>query len=81
MDLIDRQQAIEVCKNNGLKWAVEYLKAIPSVEPKGTWKQIINERYGAFYCSRCHSLFTLICGMDKMNYCPYCGARMEKENE
>lgn len=56
---------------------LEMLENLPSTQPKtGRWIPI-NPLLTAARCSECKSAFA-----ERTNYCPHCGARMEKtENE
>ena len=54
----------------------DVLEALPPVQPKqktGHWILLIHELYA---CSECHSKWTM-----KLNYCPYCGAKMIEPQE
>lgn len=52
----------------------EELKKVPSVQPEqktGQW--IPNKHTDTVLCSQCGK-----CNGDEYNYCPHCGAKMEK---
>lgn len=88
-DLISRQAAIEAlsnhyevgnqAQNETVCDCVNIIRELPSAEKHGTW---IDE-FCAYQCSVCH------CHIDeetfddyrKPNYCPNCGARMERSEE
>jgi hypothetical protein len=90
-DLISRQAAIDALgdahfKNYGN--AIMVIQVLPSAEPKkGKWKEqgvFINEQIEEWQEARCsvcrlfHTTpykYTFI----KYAYCPYCGARMDKD--
>ena len=92
-DLIDRQAAIDAipkgeadifencsrCTLLSQEEVVEILERLPSAEQVGRWELVdyLFGRYGggiAFRCTNCGKS-----AYDKSNYCPNCGARMEKD--
>lgn len=89
-DLISRQAAIDtislffdkayiedadVHKND----ALYELNLVPSAEKRGEWIPVTNGR-GGHECNQCHEYApSLQTGEEHLtNYCPHCGARMEK---
>ena len=77
-DLIRRKDAIEVVcelvpiRNDAVEIA-DAIRAIPSAERKGEWKEQHENGHG-FWVGVCSQ-----CGEEKLvdNYCSNCGARME----
>ena len=83
-DLISRQAVIRWVKTecnpygkptldfeSGKKF-IEHLEQMPTAEKKGKWV-LMSDCTGKYYaCSWCGRE-----GYPGMNYCPYCGARME----
>ena len=59
---------------------VTKLEQLPSVSQsqKGYW---INNDNGTMSCSECHTWFSRDCQSKFMNYCGYCGTRMEGNND
>lgn len=81
-DLISRQAAMSAIYNIGAymgrKDAMDTLKALPSAEPVhgewvNEWKGIDGGRMYGACCSVCHAL-----GHSGYNFCPNCGAKMDK---
>lgn len=82
MDLIDREQAIEVAdaiwvvtgdKNVAKVW--QQLQDLPSAEKTGRWEPI-PKMGDAVQCSNCKKYWTWTFNTCKIDYCPNCGARM-----
>lgn len=88
-DLISRQAAIEAmrelpheyntkeqrARTGGIAACQTIIRELPSVHPKtGHWIPI-NPLLTAARCSECKSALA-----EKTNFCPYCGARMESED-
>lgn len=59
---------------------IDDIKELPSVSQlqKGYW---INNDNGIMSCSECHTWFNRDCQSKFMNYCGYCGTRMEGNND
>ena len=77
-DCISREQAIKQC-GFGMTCLhiADCLRKLPPVTPlpkPGRWifDEILDKHY---YCSECKSM-----GVDYWDYCPYCGAKMQKVN-
>lgn len=92
-ELIDRQRAIDVLDTGlwGVKWdkalATAMLKDLPSADRKGHWRGynadnpdwLRTDGSPIFMsCSECNGT-VLNNGSAHWNYCPSCGARMERE--
>lgn len=94
-DLISRQAVLDLCGTN--RYDLPYntgdrrgydegriinmtkLKLLPSVsQSQGHW---INNDNGTMSCSECHTWFSRDCQSKFMNYCGYCGTRMEGNND
>ena len=94
-DLIDRQAAIEAVNNVTSKYipslrfggeeipleVAHALYVLPSVKPerkKAKWENYIAdtgvEHWRVIRCSECEKV-----AIDRYNYCPHCGARMNNE--
>ena len=91
-DLIDRQAAIEIVRVRCARIptmairAMQEIKDLPAEEPerkRGRWEKVkgIEGAYD-FRCSACHR-FRFHNGeyLRKYNFCPNCGALMEKGGE
>ena len=94
-DLISRQAAIEAilhCENHdmehdyefneGLIAAMNAVEELPTAEKRGKWKERKPPEgswgYGSvFTCSECGEEVDCV----SENFCPNCGARMEKNDE
>ena len=65
---------------NVLTWVRNKIRELPSVSQlqKGYW---INNDNGTMSCSECHTWFSRDCQSKFMNYCGYCGTRMEGNND
>lgn len=65
---------------NVLTWVRDKVRELPSVSQsqKGYW---INNDNGTMSCSECHTWFSRDCQSKFMNYCGYCGTRMEGNND
>lgn len=85
-DAISREAVLEWCGDINMdvytNEVKEFILSLPSVQPKhktGTWrKDIDNSRRWdrvRFYCSECGSWQTY----GETEYCPKCGAKMERE--
>ena len=68
----------------GASKAREIVVELPSVLPKrlhATWDYVqydANSRIGNYHCSNCRAIFQ--CENMDFEYCPHCGAKMDKEN-
>ena len=96
-DLISRQEAIEACLNGWnydmetIKHIQDNISRLPSVKPKtGRWILDTTQFLPEYVCTNCKSRFPLVASEGKfystlccknMNYCPYCGTKMEDEAE
>ena len=96
-DLISRQAAIDafdlpiynITGRENAERVVEYLKAViqrikdlPSAQPerkKGKW--IWSEENASWCCGACDCVFEEIDWRPEYNFCPNCGARMERWEE
>ena len=92
-DLISRKDAVELLKNdmenNGLPLDDEYnigidhamclLACVPTAEPK-LGRNVKEEWNSLFECSVCgwECGDTVPCDTETFNYCPNCGAKMER---
>ena len=64
---------------NVLTWVRDKVRELPSVsQSQGHW---INNDNGTMSCSECHTWFSRDCQSKFMNYCGYCGTRMEGNND
>lgn len=94
MRLIDANRVLEDMKNNmdshTFKEWKEYIDSIPAIdaEPVRHGKWIMkNEMYGEYECSECKfvdsncSDYYGMHWVKDQNYCPHCGAKMDKEEE
>ena len=76
-DLISRQAILDELENYSCldkKDITTIIKAMPSVENKGEWQHDGNRWKNRFICSVCgYKLFD-----EPTNYCPNCGAKMER---
>lgn len=88
-DLISRQAAIDIAFRNPFfsDSLMEELRALPSVQQKtGRWILDTTQCLPEYVCTDCKSRFPLVASggfygtlcCENMNYCPYCGARMEE---
>ena len=66
--------------SDGVQWLLEYIDGLQSadVQPvrRGKWLDgygFAGNHYDCFVCDQCKEAT-----MVKVNYCPYCGAKMEK---
>ena len=84
MDLINRQDVIDIIMGDGLYcdtyadkvYSAERIKNIPAVEsPKGKWKEVAGDVICPFCGYSCDDPYYLHEG----NYCPDCGAKLEWE--
>ena len=77
-DLISREDMIDTvtryCNQYDLRELLADIEVLPSAERVGKWITKPNI-YGVVYCSECD--FEL--HINNTNYCPNCGARMERE--
>ena len=78
--------------NGALEDVFDILYNIPSADVQvrhGKWvsKKMIKESYNygvpyeIFYCSVCSQMLSVNGLVGRYNYCPYCGARMDGEEE
>ena len=76
-DLISREDMIDTvtryCNQYDLRELLADIEVLPSAERVGKWITKPNI-YGVVYCSECD--FEL--HINNTNYCPNCGARMER---
>jgi hypothetical protein len=86
-DAVSREEAFEELNSlNGtaeLDMAFEVIEKLPSVTPtrkKGKW---IAKSFHEVYCDNCKFDFDIMTNefIDKMKYCPNCGAKMESEDK
>lgn len=92
-DLISRQAAIKAIDNlpncyNGYSdtydkaYIIGTLEEVPTAEPKrGRWE---HRNIGGWHCSLCDEQAPFWCmasTQNLSNYCPNCGARMERSEE
>ncbi len=70
-------------KYEGYIKAYEIIKDLPTVEPKtGEWVKItVNDTFEEVKCSACGVVEYFNKGWKKYNYCPNCGAEMERSKE
>ena len=91
-DLINREEAIDEWKNdfkgyvNALniprddyRGIMNYIDELPSAEPVRHGKWIGYAGTIGNECSVCAKWIDVLQGTAEMNYCPNCGARMDKE--
>lgn len=70
---------------------VEELRALPAAQPKtGRWILDTTQFLPEYVCTNCKSRFPLVASggefystlcCENMNYCPFCGAKVEKETK
>ena len=70
------------------QWYVDKIKSIPAADVaevrRGRWI-CINKRYGEYECSVCHGMdsncsdYYGIHAVTEQEFCPSCGAKMDKE--
>lgn len=91
-EYIEREAAIKAIENDCLELvyytkedAIQCVKAIPAADVAevwhGRWERVIPTKSAAKWstkvsCSNCHSV-----GYMRYNYCPNCGALMDKEEK
>lgn len=86
-DAISRKAVVEYIKASDAdlghdsenEFAVEDILTMPSVtpaRPKGHW---INIDKTHSKCDKCESIFEIVSVNGEANYCPNCGAKMERE--
>ena len=88
VDCISREEVIDIVENTATEWLkgdvnfmypslIKKIKGLPSVTPQPREGHWISKPhvYGVTYCSECD--FEL--KIDDTNYCPNCGAKMEKK--
>ena len=78
-ELIDRQRAIDefytdTCDVDKVEWAETVLKRVPTAERKGHWENAYALTEYRYRCSECFANHRA-----RYDYCPSCGARMERE--
>lgn len=89
-DLIIRQDAINAFYNatsdgDKAEWCVYVINSLPSAQPGqkvGIWVETNNPNYSPFDNSEPYNAICSECfytSDKKFNYCPNCGAKMEKE--
>ena len=66
----------DVWLRDGYDFAVDVVKEAPTIDPvkHGKWERLNTAQYDGFRCSCCGKF---VFG-DQWNYCPNCGARMDK---
>ena len=67
---------------DGLEFCINHLSTMPSVQPeqrKGKWIGKPIAGYATVRCSVCNDVF--LGNEGRWNFCPNCGAEMEKEND
>ena len=87
-DLISRQMAIDAIWDGinmdiYTKEVKEILEELPTAEPRtGKWiEEDIHSNWSdwtLYFCSECGRQFK---DLEERNYCPNCGAKMEKNND
>lgn len=82
-DLISRQSVINIFLYFNANQRLEMIKKLPSAQPerkKGEWLRMYYNRPKQYtrICSECREI-SWFCGIGDYNYCPWCGARMERE--
>lgn len=85
-DLISRQAAIDAfmmatADGDKAEWCEYVIRQVPSVQPeqtKGKWEKGVSENglATALFCSACNYENKQ---WNEWNYCPNCGAKMERE--
>ena len=79
-ELVKKQDVIDAAHyyiESGYKCDIfQELKNLPSIEPERTAKATCNPQ--AFFY-HCECGYALCCEKNDMNYCPYCGAKLEWE--
>lgn len=95
-DCISRKAAFKALQIKGdydtLNEVYDRLEKLPSVEPErkpGEWKYIQydgNPKIGNWHCSECKRIVFLLHSQKQnekplYDFCPWCGAKMEVENE
>ena len=90
IDTISREEVLDVLWHSSFRDDYEYkickekINNLPVVNSNhyGHWIQIDYQR-GKFECSECHTQgYVDTCMYEpKWNFCPNCGARMERKNE
>lgn len=66
-----------------LRHSLELIENNTGTEKRGRWNEWVDERWGGTYysCSECGSEAIVSRGKVQLTeFCPYCGAHMEKEN-
>ena len=63
--------------------AVSLLGSAPTIEPKrGKWEQHIGiGNVALIKCSECGFIYPELLGVPIFNFCPHCGAKMERGEE
>lgn len=88
-DAISRQAVLDCLTATGLKKfdfildARDKIKNLPPVTPKPKIGKWLAKSFHEVYCDNCGFDFDIITNefMDKMKYCPNCGAKMESEDK
>lgn len=91
IDAISRQAVMDLPKNTERDFFgkiieqsinIEYIKALPPVNPTEKVGRWITDRCDMYTCSKCNHTYTDLSGERYgMNFCPNCGSRMVQEVE
>jgi NADH pyrophosphatase NudC (nudix superfamily) len=83
-DAISREEAIRVAEQGqiqGYEWQFKKLCNLPSVTSQQKIGKWLAKSFHEVYCDNCGFDFDIMTNefIDKMKYCPNCGAKMESE--
>ena len=78
LGLGDEENGKDVERQMELEISYRYVKSLPYVTPQPKTGHWIETDMDIYECSECHKGLALL---EKENYCPHCGAKMELKGE